>query len=144
MLDKAAQHVHGKLAQPRVSFSERHLGCLQSATIKNSSARDNCLYARLRSKEENVRELVRLAEVRQAQAKEQITGLLDNRSNMFQSQAAAPNADADMTRSEQQIEEAQCTKALAKKKFNKAGSICIAAQQVGWASPLHRNASCLT
>ena len=93
-----------------------------------------------------MRELVRLAEVREAQAKEQITALLDNRSNMFQSQAAAPDADADMTRSEQQIEEAQRTKALAKKKFNKARSVCIAAQQVGWACPpvQHLNASCFT
>ena len=86
-----------------------------------------------------MRELVRLAEVREAQAKEQITALLDNRSNMFQSQNAAPEADADMTRNEQQIEEAQRTKALAKKKFNKARSVCIAAQQVSavWLFLLH-------
>ena len=111
-------------------------GSLQSASIKIFSlARDDYLFVGLRSKEENMRELVRLAEVREAQAKEQITALLDNRSNMFQSQAAAPDADAHMTRSEQQIEEAQRTKALAKKKFNKARSVCIAAQQVGWACP---------
>ena len=86
-----------------------------------------------------MRELVRLAEVREAQAKEQITALLDNRSNMFQSQNVASEADADMTRSEQQIEEAQRTKALAKKKFNKARSVCIAAQQViaAWPLTLH-------
>ena len=84
----------------------------------------------LRSKEENMRELVRLAEVREGQAKEQMTSLLDNRSNMFQSQNATSEADADLGSIEQQIEEAQRTKALAKKKFSKARSVCIGAHQV--------------
>ncbi len=77
-----------------------------------------------------MRELVRLAEVREAQAKEQMTGLLDNRSNMFQSQNAASEADVDLGGVEAHIEEAQRTKALAKKKFNKARSVCIGAHQV--------------
>ena len=77
-----------------------------------------------------MRELVRLAEVREAQAKEQMTALLDSRSNMFQSQNAASEPDADFGAIEQQIAEAQRTKALAKKKFNKARSVCIGAHQV--------------
>lgn len=77
-----------------------------------------------------MRELVRLAEVREGQAKEQMTNLLDSRSNMFQSQSATSEADADFGSIEQQIEEAQRTKALAKKKFNKARSVCIGAHQV--------------
>ena len=84
----------------------------------------------LRSKEENMQELVRLAEVREAQAKEQMTALLSSRSNMFQSQQATSEGDADLGSIEQQIEEAQRTKALAKKKFNKARSVCIGAHQV--------------
>lgn len=76
-----------------------------------------------------MRELVRLAEVREVQAKEQMTGLLDNRSNMFQSQNAASEADADFGSIEHDVEEAQRTKALAKKKFNKARSVCIGAHQ---------------
>ncbi len=90
----------------------------------------NVLCAGLRSKEENMRELVCLAEVREAQAKEQMTALLDNRSNMFQSQNAASEAESDFGSIEQHIEEAQRTKALAKKKFNKARSACIGAHQV--------------
>ena len=77
-----------------------------------------------------MRELVRLAEVREGQAKEQMTSLLDNRSNMFQSQNATSEADADLGTIQQQIEEAQRTKALAKKKFSKARSVCIGAHQV--------------
>lgn len=77
-----------------------------------------------------MRELVRLAEVREVQAKEQMTSLLDNRSNMFQSQSAASEADTDFGSIETQIEEVQRTKALAKKKFNKARSVCIGAHQV--------------
>lgn len=77
-----------------------------------------------------MQELVRLAEVREAQAKEQMTALLSSRSNMFQSQQATSEADADLGGTEQQIEEAQRTKALAKKKFNKARSVCIGAHQV--------------
>lgn len=77
-----------------------------------------------------MRELVRLAEVREGQAKEQMTSLLDNRSNMFQSQSATSEADADLGGIEQNIEEAQRTKALAKKKFSKARSVCIGAHQV--------------
>ena len=83
-----------------------------------------------------MRELVRLAEVREAQAKEQMTGLLDNRSNMFQSQNAASEADVDLGGVEAHIEEAQRTKALAKKKFNKARSVCIGAHQVSLKSVL--------
>lgn len=88
------------------------------------------LRAGLRSKEENMRELVRLAEVREAEAKKQIAALLDNRSNMYQSPAAPGEADADSAGMEQEIEESQRAKALAKKKFNKLRSVCIGAHQV--------------
>lgn len=91
--------------------------------------------AGLRSKEENMRELVRLAEVREAEAKKQIAALLDNRSNMYQSPAASAETDADGASMEQEIEESQRAKALAKKKFNKLRSVCIGAHQVrrhGW------------
>ena len=86
--------------------------------------------AGLRSKEENMRELVRLAEVREAQAKEQMTALLDNRSNMYQAPGAAAEGDADLAEFQQQIEDAQRSKALAKKKFDKLRTVCIGAQQV--------------
>lgn len=86
--------------------------------------------AGLRSKEENMRELVRLAEVREAEAKKQITALLDNRSNMYQSPSTAADSAADVAGTEQQIEESQRAKALAKKKFNKLRSVCIGAHQV--------------
>lgn len=86
-----------------------------------------------------MRELVRLAEVREGQAKEQMTSLLDNRSNMFQSQSATSEADADLGGIEQNIEEAQRTKALAKKKFSKARSVCIGAHQVTSTAPVLQN-----
>ena len=77
-----------------------------------------------------MRELVRLAEVREAQAKEQMTALLDNRSNMYQAPGTAAESDADLAGVEQQIEESQRSKALAKKKFDKLRTVCIGAHQV--------------
>lgn len=77
-----------------------------------------------------MRELVRLAEVREAQAKEQMTALLDNRSNMYQAPGATAEADADFAGIEQQVEDSQRSKALAKKKFDKLRTVCIGAQQV--------------
>ena len=84
-----------------------------------------------------MRELVRLAEVREAEAKKQMTALLDNRSNMYHSPSAASETDADLAGMEQQIEESQRTKALAKQKFNKLRSVCIGAHQVGTVTLRH-------
>ncbi|KAA6428968.1 MAG: hypothetical protein FRX49_01078 [Trebouxia sp. A1-2] len=121
---KAARAVQPKLEAMEAAWYRLH-------SISGAATPDQVIayWEGLRSKEENMRELVRLAEVREVQAKEQMTGLLDNRSNMFQSQNAASEADVDLGGIETHIEEAQRTKALAKKKFNKARSVCIGAHQ---------------
>ena len=88
-------------------------------------------HAGLRSKEENMRELVRLAEVREARAKEEMAGLLSARSTMFESAAPVGEAEAaDYATFEARIDDAKRRKALAKKKFNKLRAVCIGAQQV--------------
>ncbi|DBA93849.1 hypothetical protein WJX82_009274 [Trebouxia sp. C0006] len=128
-MEEEAYEMQLQAVQPKLEAMEAAWYRLHS--ISGAATPDQVIayWEGLRSKEENMRELVRLAEVREAQAKEQMTGLLDNRSNMFQSQNAASEADADLGGIETHIEEAQRTKALAKKKFNKARSVCIGAHQ---------------
>ncbi|KAL3130594.1 hypothetical protein ABBQ38_008398 [Trebouxia sp. C0009 RCD-2024] len=128
-MEEEAYEMQLQAVQPKLEAMEAAWYRLHS--ISGAATPDQVIayWEGLRSKEENMRELVRLAEVREGQAKEQMTNLLDSRSNMFQSQSATSEADADFSGIEQQIEEAQRTKALAKKKFNKARSVCIGAHQ---------------
>ncbi len=91
-------------------------------------------HAGLRTKEENMRELVRLAEVREAQAKQELVHLLQSRSNMFEAQNAAGEGQPDYATHDREIDDARRRMASAKEKFNKLRTVCISAQQVGVAA----------
>lgn len=78
-----------------------------------------------------MRELVRLAEVREADARKDMARLLGSRSEMFEAQnAAAGSGTPDYASVERDIEEADRRKTAARTRFNKLRSVCIAAQQV--------------
>ena len=81
-----------------------------------------------------MRELVRLAEVREAQAKQELVHLLQSRSNMFEAQNAAGEGQPDYATYDREIDDARRRMASAKEKFNKLRTVCISAQQVGVAA----------
>ena len=81
-----------------------------------------------------MRELVRLAEVREAQAKQELVHLLQSRSNMFEAQNAAGEGQPDYATYDREIDDARRRMASAKEKFNKLRTVCISAQQVGGAA----------
>ena len=81
-----------------------------------------------------MRELVRLAEVREAQAKQELVHLLQSRSNMFEAQNVAGEGQPDYATYDREIDDARRRMASAKEKFNKLRTVCISAQQVGVAA----------
>ena len=77
-----------------------------------------------------MRELVKLAEAREARAKEEISSLLLQRSVMYESSIQAPEGSADLASAKSRIAETQRGMDTIRRKFDKFRSICIAAEQV--------------
>ena len=81
----------------------------------------------LRSKEENMRELVAQAEKREAKAKTTLGEMLDSRSEMFES--AMAGQDGTFEEHKSRIDDAERRLAQAKKRFNRLRQVCISAEQ---------------
>ena len=81
----------------------------------------------LRSKEENMRELVAQAEKREAKAKTTLGEMLDARSEMFES--AMAGQDGTFEEHKSRIDDAERRLAQAKKRFNRLRQVCISAEQ---------------
>lgn len=89
----------------------------------------------LKAKEESMRELVRFAEKREAAAKAEIAKLLESRSSMFETSGTSIDGATDEQNT--RIEDAERRMEVAKTKFNKLRSVCIAGEQ-GLKSTLER------
>ncbi|GIL76072.1 hypothetical protein Vretimale_5681 [Volvox reticuliferus] len=84
----------------------------------------------LKAKEEQMRQLVALAEQREAAAKAEIAALLGNRSGMYEKDSAvAPDVGAGSAERASLIGEVERNMESAKAKFNKLRSVCIGAEQ---------------
>eukprot|EP00877_Chromochloris_zofingiensis_P014096 jgi/Chrzof1/8940/Cz03g30020.t1 len=97
----------------------------------------------LKSKEQRMKDLVKLAERREAACKEEIARLLASRSAMYESNAAAAAAtadqatelgastgdEADSVEVTHRIDTAEKRMMVAQTKFNKLRSVCVAADQ---------------
>ncbi|EFJ49199.1 hypothetical protein VOLCADRAFT_104414 [Volvox carteri f. nagariensis] len=84
----------------------------------------------LKAKEEQMRQLVSLAEQREASAKSEIAALLSNRSGMYEKDSAvAPDVGAGSAERASLIGEVERNMESAKAKFNKLRSVCIGAEQ---------------
>ncbi|GLC33234.1 hypothetical protein PLESTF_000156500 [Pleodorina starrii] len=84
----------------------------------------------LKAKEEQMRQLVLLAETREATAKGEIASLLGNRSGMYEKDSAgSPDVGAGSAERVSLIGEVERNMEAAKAKFNKLRSVCIGAEQ---------------
>ncbi|KAK9808645.1 hypothetical protein WJX72_001158 [[Myrmecia] bisecta] len=129
-MEEEAYDMQLQALQPKLEAMEASWYRLHTISGADTPEEVIAYWEGLRSKEENMRELVRLAEVREARAKEEMAALLSARSNMFESSAPPGEAEAaDYATFEMQIDDAKRRKAVAKKKFNKLRSVCIGAQQ---------------
>ena len=77
-----------------------------------------------------MRELVKLAEQREAAAKAEIAKLLENRASMYERADGAKELDGATEEQKTRIEDAERRMDGAKSKFNRLRSVCIAAEQV--------------
>lgn len=101
-------------------------------TISGADTPDDVIayWEGLKAKEEQMRQLVSLAEQREASAKAEIAGLLGSRSGMYE-KADAADADAGAgaeERGEKQVE-VERNMETAKGKFNRLRGVCISAEQ---------------
>eukprot|EP00891_Asterochloris_glomerata_P003644 jgi/Astpho2/3644/fgenesh1_pg.00059_%23_6_t len=115
--------------QPKLEAMEASWYRLHSISGADTPEEVISYWEGLRTKEENMRELVRLAEVREAQAKQELVHLLQSRSNMFEAQNAAGEGQPDYATYDREIDDARRRMASAKEKFNKLRTVCISAQQ---------------
>ncbi|KXZ50885.1 hypothetical protein GPECTOR_14g134 [Gonium pectorale] len=84
----------------------------------------------LKAKEEQMRQLVSLAEQRESAAKAEIAALLGNRSGMYEKEnAGSPDVGAGSEERAALIGEVERNMETAKSKFNKLRSVCIGAEQ---------------
>lgn len=91
----------------------------------------------LKAKEENMRELVKLAEKREAKAKAEMAQLLESRSEMFETSGAPSEGGNAYDEHETRIEDAQRRMEFAKVKFGKLRTLCISSEQ-GFSSLLSK------
>ncbi|KAL6749374.1 hypothetical protein V8C86DRAFT_1011597 [Haematococcus lacustris] len=82
----------------------------------------------LRSKEDQMRELVKLAEQREHAAKLEIAKLLESRASMFEKEQGSKDLDSSSQQSSQ-VEEAERRMDHARQKFSKLRAMAIAAEQ---------------
>jgi hypothetical protein len=85
----------------------------------------------LKAKEDQMRQLVRLAETREAAAKAEIAQLLESRAQMYERPEGATEVDGQPVDYTDRIQAAEKIMDVQRQKFNKLRSVCIAAEQVG-------------
>eukprot|EP00798_Chlamydomonas_sp_ICE-L_P002954 gene2954-12960_t len=83
----------------------------------------------LKAKEEQMRELVKLAEAREAAAKSDITRLLESRAEMFERPEGSKEIETDVHEQKAMIDEAQRRMEAARGKFSQLRSVSISAEQ---------------
>ncbi|KAG1673703.1 hypothetical protein FOA52_010572 [Chlamydomonas sp. UWO 241] len=83
----------------------------------------------LRAKEEQMRQLVRIAEEREARAKEEIAALLGSRAQMYEKADGAEDKDAEPEGHAAKVAEHEKVMHVMRDKFNTLRSVCIASEQ---------------
>jgi len=112
---------------PKIEAMEASWNRLRSISGAQTTEEVIGYFFSLRSKEENMRELVSQAEKREAKAKQTLAEMLDSRSEMFES--ALAGQDGTFEEHKSRIDDAERRLALAKKRFNRLRSVCISAEQ---------------
>lgn len=84
----------------------------------------------LKAKEEQMRELVRLAEAREAAAKADITKLLESKAVMFEKPEGMNEMEVDVHKQRERIEEAERRMEASRIKFEVLRSVGTSAEQV--------------
>lgn len=112
---------------PKIEAMEASWNRLRSISGAQTTEEVIGYFFSLRSKEENMRELVAQAEKREAKAKQTLGEMLDARSEMFESVMAGQDGTFEEHKS--RIDDAERRLTQAKKRFNRLRSVCISAEQ---------------
>mmetsp|Transcript_13769 Transcript_13769/g.29648 ORF Transcript_13769/g.29648 Transcript_13769/m.29648 type:complete len:722 (-) Transcript_13769:508-2673(-) len=114
---------------PKVEAMEASWNRIRTISGAETSEDVIAYWEGLKAKEEQMRELVKLAEQREAAAKSEIAKLLETRAVMYEKPEGAKELDGATDEQKTRIEDAQRRMELARHKFNKLRSVCIAAEQ---------------
>ena len=86
----------------------------------------------LKAKEEQMRELVKLAEQREAAAKSDIGRLLESRTVMFEKPEGVKELESNTDEQKARVDDAERRMEHARQKFDRLRSVSIGAEQVCW------------
>lgn len=134
-MEQEAYEMRVQALAPKVEAMEASWNRIRTISGADTPEEVIAYWEGLKAKEESMRELVRFAEKREAAAKEEIAKLLDSRSSMFETSGNAIDGATDEQNT--RIDDAERRMELAKTKFNRLRSVCIAGEQ-GLKSTLER------
>mmetsp|Transcript_26138 Transcript_26138/g.62178 ORF Transcript_26138/g.62178 Transcript_26138/m.62178 type:complete len:855 (+) Transcript_26138:308-2872(+) len=112
---------------PKIEAMEASWNRLRSISGAQTTEEVINYFFSLRSKEENMRELVSQAEKREAKAKQTLAEMLDARSEMFET--ALAGQDGTFEEHKSRIDDAERRLTQARKRFNRLRAVCISAEQ---------------
>lgn len=124
-----AYEVKVALLAPKVEAMEASWNRIRTISGAESAEDVITYWEGLKAKEEQMRELVKLAEEREAGAKSEIAKMLESRTVMFEKADGSRELDGASDEQKTHIEDAERRMELAKQKFDKLRAVCIAAEQ---------------
>ncbi|GMH32341.1 hypothetical protein BSKO_00175 [Bryopsis sp. KO-2023] len=141
-MEREAYEMQIQALAPKIEAMEASWNRLRTISGADTPTDVIAYWEGLKAKEESMRELVKLAEKREARAKSEMSQLLESRSEMFETTSSPNEAGEGYGEHETRIEDAQRRMETAKQKFNKLRTLCISSEQ-GLTSLLNKLMVCL-